>query len=664
MSIEIITGNVGGGSGVGGFKLGGSPNIFDAGTGNEATARTLLATQQTNSGWLAVYQADFDDEKPSSVLILYTDLGVPKAKYLQWTGPVQQWRELFTVIGLRGLKGDKGDINQVVGGTFVGDDLVLQNSDGSTGVIPNAKITLKGEKGPKIVSAAVDGLDIVFTDADGDKTTLTGAVTTLKGDRGLGFNKVEFIGDDAVFTYEDDTTVILVDAKVTLKGEKGDKAEDVIYQFSINASGPWVSAETFTLNPDLYFYWRWSVDGGLNWSPDGIRFQASLAGLPNGYEWKENGAGGLILQRGQTPFIELDGEETYVKRLTVTNHIFKFGTSKAVFDVSENILFKNTITDRVFHPVWQNASSDDWGAFVRRPLDSFIKQNFATSGYVGPDTNTSVEGALTITAQYNLRVFSFWFSSPERVTDVEFIIAQGGKVKVINTLPVIEVGENKFTFPLLRDGLPFIDLLKDQVFDLTLRKPNGDLIQLHPLSNDLTKPFWAIDFTRFEDAPVLDGRSVNEGFTFDEDTAKFNLKKATVDDLGGVKIGTGLAVLPDGTVYSTVSGSLVIVRQDEAGRLDLPQVAQAYTCIQVDAKRVFYLNPNLDPSVEANWIEGPSTEAAVNGFKGAKDSDPRTGVVEAEYGDYTGDMIPFTDKSTNKNYILVVDNGVPYLEEK
>lgn len=663
MSIEIVTGNVGGGSGVGGFKLGGSPNIFDAGVQDEAAARALLATQQSNSTWLEVYQSDFEDENPSSVLILYTDSGTPKAKYLQWTGPIQQWRELFTVIGLRGLKGDKGDINQVTGGAFLGDDLVLENIDGSTAIIPNAKIDLKGERGPAITSVAVDGLDFVFTDSLGNLSRLLGGVTTLKGDRGLSFEKAEFIGDDAVFTYEDDTTVVIVDAKLTLKGEKGDKADNVIYQFSINSSGPWVSAETFTLNPDIYFYWRWSVDNGITWSPNGIRFQSSLASLPNGYEWVENGEG-LILKKGTTPFIELDGEETYVKRLTVTNHIFKFGTSKAVFDVSENILFKNTITDRVFHPVWQNASSDDWGANVRRPLDSFVKQNFLTTGYVGPDTNISVEGSLQISAQYNLRVFSFWFSSPERYTDVEFVIAQGGKVKVINTLPVVDVGENHFTFPLLRDGLPFVDLLKDQVFDLTLRKSNGDLIQLHSLADDPTKPFWAIDFTRFEDVAVVDGRSAGEGFTFDEETGKFNLKTASNTVKGGVKIGSGLAITPDGIIYSTVSGSIVVVRQDLVGRLGLPQVAQAYTCIQVDAKRVFYLNPNEDPSDAQNWIEGPSTESAVSGFKGAKDSDPRTGVIEAEYGDYTGDMIPLTDKTTGKVYTLIVDNGVPYLEEK
>lgn len=664
MSTEIVTGNVGGGgSGIGGFKLGGSPNIFNAGTGSEANARSLLATQQANTAWLAGYQADLDEENPSSVLIMFTEGGVPKAKYLQWSGPAQQWRELFTVIGLRGLKGDKGDTAVVTSGVFVGNDLVFQNSDGSTAAVLNAKIDLRGPRGPRVNNASISGSDINFTDELGGSFSIIGGADALRGDRGFKFTKIEFVGNDAVFTYEDNSVVALIDAKTTLKGAKGDAAENVRYQFSIGTSGPWVESDEFVLNPDIYIYWRWSVDNGVTWSPNGIRFQASQAGLPNGYQWVEVG-GGLALRKGQNEFIQLDGEETYVKRLTVLNHILKFGTSKAVHDVSENVLFQNTITGRVYHPVWQSADVNDWAARVRRPLDSYTKQNFVVDGYVGPETNTSVPSELQITAQYNLRVYSFYFSSPQRYTNVEFVIAQGGKTKVIAPLPVVEVGENKFTFPLLRDGLPFIDLIKDQIFDLTLKTSDGNLIQLHPLTNDVTKPYWAIDFTMFEDVPVLDGRSAGAGFTFDEPTAKFNLKTASNLEKGGVKVGTGLAILPDGTLYSTVSGSLVVVRQDEAGRLGLPQVAQAYTCIQVDAKRVFYLNPNENPAVLSNWIDGPSTEAAVNGFKGAKDTAARTGVVEAEYGDYTGDMIPLTDKTTAKVYVLIVDNGKPYLEEK
>ena len=131
MPIRDLGGSGFGGSGSTGFKLGAAQNVFDTGVSDKVSAILLRDTYATsNPSWLAQYQTDFEDKSPSSVLLLYTEAGVPVATYTQYNGSTQGWRDLSTAKGLRGLKGDTGV--SVASGGIVGDDVVFTLSDSST----------------------------------------------------------------------------------------------------------------------------------------------------------------------------------------------------------------------------------------------------------------------------------------------------------------------------------------------------------------------------------------------------------------------------------------------------------------------------------------------------------------------------------------------------
>lgn len=136
MPIRDLGGSGFGGSGSAGFKLGAPQNVFDAGVGDKASAVLLRDAYATsNPSWLAQYQTDFDDKSPSSVLLLYTEAGVPVATYTQYNGSTQGWRDLSTAKGLRGLKGDSGE--SVTSADIQGNDVVFVKSDGSFVVVEN-----------------------------------------------------------------------------------------------------------------------------------------------------------------------------------------------------------------------------------------------------------------------------------------------------------------------------------------------------------------------------------------------------------------------------------------------------------------------------------------------------------------------------------------------
>lgn len=121
-----------------------------------------------------------------------------------------------------------------------------------------------------------------------------------------------------------------------------------------------------------------------------------------------------------------------------------------------------------------------------------------------------------------------------------------------------------------------------------------------------------------------------------------------IDDAADTYVKLEGANLPNG--YAMLDGSGKIpaslldladsaykVVANKAERLALPQTANLTICVQVDEDRLYYLNGNLDPAVEANWFAGQS--ATVSGVSRVFG---RTGEIEAQAGDYTADQITET----------------------
>lgn len=136
-----------------------------------------------------------------------------------------------------------------------------------------------------------------------------------------------------------------------------------------------------------------------------------------------------------------------------------------------------------------------------------------------------------------------------------------------------------------------------------------------------------------------------------------NFPIASAVKLGMVKQGVGVEIEADGTLNSTLSSAQIVVCDNEAQMLALPQISNVYIVIRNDdvatgGKRQYLLNADINPSVLANWKVGASTESAVSGFKGKEDTNPRTGVIEATTGDYDADMITET---TDRTFVSEAD---------
>jgi hypothetical protein len=481
-----------------------------------------------------------------------------------------------------------------------------------------------------------------------------------KGDKGDHIASAVFSGGDIVFTDTGARQFALAGAVATLTGPEGPQAPNIINEYSIDAGGPWVDQATYNGNPNLYAFKRESVDGGTSFAA-GYQFKSSQSELPAGWRWIDDGLGGLQLQDVDGHILWQVSEEGVTSaRFSIQDSVLKFGSTKAMHDLGENVGFVNEVTSKVFTPIWQEGDGD-WKAFCRKKVRELIRYNGET--FVNADLGNTTTFELPITVTFSRRSTAFYVNSVSSFTNCTLLILQAGKTKMKLDGYNILAGEQRYLFADSFDGHPFIDFLQGQSYTIKLINESGSEITVYAQEGNPALPWFALDTTEFEDAPLLGSDSAGDGLTFDVDTNTLNVTVGTADDIGGFKVGSGLAVDVNNRLYSTVSGSIVVVVADLTARNALPQIAQSYTANVQSENRIYYLNSNLNPSVDANWTLGPTTEASVTGFKGKGDTAARVGVIEATQGDYTSDEITYKDATTNKKYKLVIDDGAVYAEE-
>lgn len=100
-------------------------------------------------------------------------------------------------------------------------------------------------------------------------------------------------------------------------------------------------------------------------------------------------------------------------------------------------------------------------------------------------------------------------------------------------------------------------------------------------------------------------------------------------------------------VYLDALRTTYIAVADKDARLALEQTENLIIAVQVDEDTLYYLNGDLDPSVETNWTKGQA--ATVSGVSRVFN---RTGDIEAEAGDYNADQITET---TNRVFLSPTD---------
>lgn len=461
-------------------------------------------------------------------------------------------------------------------------------------------------------------------------------------------NSAGFVGDDIVFGDTGGRNFPLTDAVNTLQGPKGDNAPQVLSQYGQDIGGPWVDQATYDGNPSLYNFRQDSVDGGATFGA-AYQFKSSQAELPAGWRWVDDGNNGLQLQdpNGNTIW-EVSENGVTSSKFKILDSILEFGSTKNMHDLGENVGFVNTQSGQVFTPTWQDGEGD-WRPFCRNKGSELTRWN--GEPFINADTGNTVTFELPLTITMNRRSHAFYVNSVSTFNNCTLLILQGGKTKMRLEGYDILPGEQRYAFADSVDGHPFIDFLQGQSYTVQLLNESGSLVTVYAQDGNSALPWFALDTTEFTDTTLVCGDSMGGGVTWDDTNRKINLTAATSDDLGGVKVGSGLAIQPDGKLYSTVSGSIVTSVPDLAGRNALPQIAQSYTCNVISENRIYYLNANQDPSVDANWQLGPTTEASVTGFKGKGDTDPRVGVIEATVGDYTSDLIPVVDDDNGEKWV-------------
>ena len=482
----------------------------------------------------------------------------------------------------------------------------------------------------------------------------------IQGEVGDHVNQAVFAGNDIVFTDTGARQFPLADAVNILRGPIGNSAPNIINEYSIDDGGPWVDQATYGLNPNQYAFKRESVDGGVVFGA-GYQFKSSTSELPAGWRWIDDGLGALQLQdQAGTTIWTVSSDGVTSSRFNILDSVLQFGSTKTMHDLGENVGFVNSITGNSFTPVWQKGDGD-WSASCRKKVRDLIRYNGET--FTNADLGNTTTFELPITVTFSRRSTAFYVNSVSNYPNATLLILQGGKTKMklegYNILP----GEQRYAFADSLDKHPFIDFLQGQSYTIKLISEAGQEITVYAQDGNATLPWFALDTTEFEDEPLLDAGAAGEGLTHDAVTNTLNVAVGSANTVGGYKIGSGLAVDGNGKIYSTVSGSIVVVVADLVARNALPQIAQSYTCNVQSENRIYYLNSNLDPSDDVNWTLGPTTEASVTGFKGKGDTDARVGVIEATQGDYTSDEITYKDATTNKTYKLVIENSVVYAEE-
>lgn len=496
--------------------------------------------------------------------------------------------------------------------------------------------------------------DLIFQGRRGDRGD--------PGPDGAHLVAAGFQDEDIVFTDSNSDTFPLVGAKTQLQGEQGDPAPPALYQFSSTIDGPWVDLETFNTNPSGYQFWRVSPDEGETFTAP-VRFRASVQDLPDGWGWFPSGDGGLQLRKGDALVLDVSEDELKSERFNILNSLLKFGASKAMYDAGENVTFVNvnSVDNRAYTPAWQPADSDsDWHGTIRNKGQQYARYNFDTFRPVDTSTTTSMRTVVTPT--FDRRSYAAYINLPNPISDGVMTVSVGGRTFIRLEGVTAPAGESRLEYRDSTDQQPFIDLRQGVTYTVTLTDSEGNIVDSYAMAGLPSTPWFAEDTTAYSDDTIIDASMAGEGLQYLADEFKLTLTAGSNDSIGGFLVGTGLAVDEDGRLYSTVSGAIVKAVPDEAARLALPQITQAYTAIQTDVEQVFYLDADEDPSDNANWLPGGSTVASVTGFKGKGDVDPRSGVIEAKRGDYTSDEITVTDKTTGTKYVQVLDDGVMYLE--
>lgn len=322
--------------------------------------------------------------------------------------------------------------------------------------------------------------------------------------------------------------------------------------------------------------------------------------VPEGYEYRVNGD---KLELWNTSVAPEELLMTHTLDLTTVsgslqtslNTLF-LEQAHSISSAGEDVVFKNLQSGYLFNPIW--CPSDEEG--VNAPDPVYFKFSSTVTDYY-PNGNTpamtAVAGQYAAVFPFNAVIFSFAYAVGEAYTGQLTLEAKnlfGGTIyrkKIPSaTYAIGDIAQFPRTFTRLFAGESLvIRILKEDNTTILLKA--GD---------DLDEP-WRVTATR---------EFVSREVIYADEAGL--LPTDRLPAVGSVEVGT-VNTLND--LYA------------------LPVSPKFRMYVVLSEDRMYYLNPNLDPSVPSNWIAGPSTVAAVASFNN------RTGAVMPLTGDYTASMV-------------------------
>lgn len=346
--------------------------------------------------------------------------------------------------------------------------------------------------------------------------------------------------------------------------------------------------------------------------------------LPDGYEYRKNVDGDLQLYKVDvTPEVLITsanvGEFDVNGSLRAAINTIYLEDAHSIKSSGEEVVFKNLESNVFYTPLWQFTSED--GETVGEAsvlVEEAVSTDYFQNGLV-ITPSTSVQCVDTYTTTDNGTVYQFIAEAAQNYSgklSLELKNSLGNAVfrldKTVNLSTGSSIVFDKLLYRVRVGNVRTFSLLKEDGTPLLVR---GGL--------DPLKPWVKVVYRGFSDRKIVH-----------------------VDSSG--KIPT--SDLPQ---IDTVERNSVA---NQAARLALPVSTKFRITIQTDIQRQFYLDPNANPSVLANWVDGGSVASAVTSAFG------RTGNVTAQTGDYTAAQVGAVAAPNNDGARRVLIGNTPTLE--
>jgi hypothetical protein len=406
---------------------------------------------------------------------------------------------------------------------------------------------------------------------------------------------------------------------------------------------------------------RWDGSTWVDMTPVIKGKDGDSGGMPSPYVYRVNATTNkLELYKGDVLIASQDDTGTWITQSVSTGtgsiHI---GDLHSNGSAGENVLWLNTQSNICWFPAWQGINKNDATSY---DLTTRKHGSLASSEPVGPIASSGGMGYEdTFTAPADMAFFRL---------DIMPVESYRGRLVWESRFLPSNTEVAAFMFDVdLTSGTQYTVYLKyplyvrsGQQVKVTLTKPDGSRLNVRPSSTQNTKPWRKTYYTTYVDHLVYNQSNndlVARGIESLDETKALDVMK--LKNVGLLSKGNYRGDIP--TTLSSFAGSLKgdwwkAASAKTVGSLSFAIGDELY-CVTNTPSTPTNLD-NFAKVANVNQVMQAST-STVDGQAGITPVPP-SGDVKVLTNKGWGEQ-QFKDVTTNKKYILIVDNGLPYLEE-